>query len=276
MPRIDAHQHFWQYDPVRDAWISEDMQRIRRNFLPADLLPVLQANGIDGTVAVQADQSEAENEFLLGLAAENDFIKGVVGWVDFRSARVEERLHHYKAYPKMKGFRHVLQGEADRAYMLLPDFKNGISLLGKYGYTYDILIYPDQLDYALAFSHAFPDQPMIIDHIAKPAIKTQGLQSWADEIRKFRNLDNVCCKVSGIITEADWQSWTAEEIRPYLDVVVETFGMNRLVFGSDWPVCLVAGDYARMKELIDQYFDAFTPSEKEALFGGNATQFYQL
>lgn len=276
MARIDAHQHFWKFDPVRFTWIDDDMQKIRRNFLPEDLLPVLTANGIEGTIAVQADQSEAENEFLLGLASENEFIKGVVGWVDFRAANVEERLQHYKGFPKMKGFRHVLQGEKDRAFMLLPDFQKGIGLLAKYGYAYDILIYPDQLKYALAFCYSFPDQPFIIDHLAKPAIKHTGLQSWKEDMIKYKELDHVYCKVSGIITEADWKNWTATEIKPYLDVVVETFGMKRLLFGSDWPVCLVAGEYTTMKQLIDEYFEEFSYTEKELLFGGNATEFYQL
>lgn len=276
MARIDAHQHFWKYDPVRDAWINADMHKIQRDFLPGDLAPILKKNGIDGTIAVQADQSEEENEFLLGLAQKNDFIKGVVGWIDFRAPNADERLSHYKAFPKMKGFRHVLQGEKDRAYMLLPDFKKGISLLEKYGYTYDILIYPDQLEYALAFCQAFPAQPFIIDHLAKPAIKTDGLLPWKKEITKFRDQEHVLCKVSGIITEADWQNWSAVDIYPYLDVVVNTFGTGRLVYGSDWPVCLVAGEYTRMKQLIVQYFDGFSTAEKEAIFGGNAERFYNL
>ncbi|ULQ54234.1 amidohydrolase family protein [Flavihumibacter fluvii] len=276
MARIDAHQHFWKFDPVRDAWINDDMCRIQRDFFPEDLAPVLAANGIDGTIAVQADQSEAENAFLLGLAQKNDFIKGVVGWVDFCSPGIEERLHYYRSFPKMKGFRHVLQGEKDRAYMLLPDFKRGISLLHKYGYTYDILIYPDQLEYALAFCQAFPEQAFIIDHLAKPAIRANGLATWKKDITKFKDQSHVHCKVSGIVTEADWNNWTADEIYPYLDVVVDTFGINRLLFGSDWPVCLVAAEYNQAKALIVEYFAAFTPGENELLFGGNAERFYHL
>lgn len=276
MARIDAHQHFWKYDPVRDAWINADMYKIRRDFLPGDLAPILKKNGIDGTIAVQADQSEAENVFLLDLAKKNDFIKGVVGWIDFCAPNAEERLTYYSQFPKMKGFRHVLQGEKDRAYMLLPEFKKGIALLEKFGFTYDILIYADQLGYSLALCQAFRNQAFIIDHLAKPAIKYDGLLAWKNDIIKFKDEEHVYCKVSGIITEADWANWSAVDIYPYLDVIVSTFGTNRLVFGSDWPVCLVAGEYSRMLQLIVQYFDAYSSTEKEAIFGGNAQRFYNL
>ena len=276
MARIDAHQHFWKYDPVRDSWINEAMHKIRRDFLPGDLAPILKQNGIDGTIAVQADQSEAENDFLLGLAQKNDFIRGVVGWIDFRATNADERLQYYSGFPKMKGFRHVLQGEKDRAYMLLPDFKRGIALLEKYGFTYDVLIYPDQLEYALAFCQSLPNQPFIIDHLAKPVIREDGLLAWKKDIVKFKTAEHVYCKVSGIITEADWVNWSAVDIYPYLDVIVDTFGTDRLVFGSDWPVCLVAGEYSRMKQLADQYFASYSSQEKEAIFGGNAERFYKL
>lgn len=276
MASIDAHQHFWNYDPVRDAWITEDMQAIRRDFAPADLLPELNAAGIAGTVAVQADQSEAETDFLLQYAAANDFIKGVVGWVDLRADNLGERLAHYRQFSKLKGWRHVLQGEPQRDLMLTPAFKNGIRQLMALGYTYDILIYPDQLGYALSLCREFPEQPFIIDHIAKPYIKKGEIEGWRKDMQAFATLDHVYCKVSGIITEADWQHWTPEQIFPYLDVVVETFGMRRLVYGSDWPVCLVAGNYQRVKGLMDQYFSRFTATEQAAFFGGNATQFYKL
>jgi L-fuconolactonase len=276
MACIDAHQHFWNYDPVRDAWITADMQAIRRDFAPADLLPELQAAGIDGTVAVQADQSEAETDFLLQYAAANDFIKGVVGWVDLRAEFLRDRLAHYRQFSKLKGWRHVLQGEPQRDLMLTPAFKNGIRQLAAFGYTYDILIFPDQLGFALSLCREFPDQPFIIDHIAKPYIKKGEIEGWKKDMQAFATLDHVYCKVSGIITEADWQHWTPEQIFPYLDVVVETFGMKRLVYGSDWPVCLVAGNYQRVKGLMDQYFSRFSAAEQAAFFGGNATHFYKL
>ncbi|MBZ5855930.1 amidohydrolase family protein [Flavihumibacter profundi] len=276
MARIDAHQHFWKFDPVRDAWINEDMHLIRRDFMPEDLLPELVAAGISGTIAVQADQSENETEFLLELSRQNDFIKGVVGWVDLCSGGIEERLQYFKQFEKIRGFRHVLQGEADRAFMLTPAFLKGISLLRKFGFTYDILIYPDQLTYSLTLCRNFPDQPFIIDHLAKPYIKKGEISDWKRDISAFKSCDNVYCKVSGIITEANWETWKADDIFPYLDVVVETFGVDRLVFGSDWPVCRVAGNYQRVKGLTDQYFSSFTASEKDKFYGGNATIFYKL
>lgn len=277
MDKIDAHQHFWQFDPVRDSWITWEMQKIRRDFLPEHLHPLLQECGIDGCVLVQADQSERENEFLLGLAGSFDFIKGVVGWVDLRDPEVGERLSYYKDFPKMKGFRHVLQGEPDRAMMLKPSFKRGISALGALGYTYDILIYPDQLGYTREFVAAFPDQPFVIDHIAKPHIKDHFItEEWRSAIRAVATYPNVCCKISGMVTEADWAHWTPEHLRVYIDTVVEAFGTDRVLFGSDWPVCLVAASYKQVFEVVKDYFSAFRADEQAAFFGGNAIKFYQL
>lgn len=277
MPKIDAHQHFWNFDPVRDSWIGPDMSVIQRDFLPADLAPVLEAAGISGSVVVQSDQSEDENEFQLENAGRHAFIKGVVGWVDLQSPGVEEKLAQYKAYPKMKGFRHVLQGEKDRALMLKPAFKQGIGLLRQFGYTYDILIFPDQLGYTHEFAAAFPDQPFVIDHIAKPYIKDKRLtDEWRDAIRAVAAHENVSCKISGMVTEADWRNWKPEDLRPYLDVVVEAFGMKRVMYGSDWPVCLVAASYERVFGLVRDYFAAYSADEQEAFFGGNAIRFYNL
>lgn len=276
IPKIDAHQHFWQFDPVRDNWITEEMNVIQRDFLPADLQPVLEANGFDGCVTVQSDQSLAENEFQLENAEANAFIKGVVGWVDLRDERVEEKLIEYKAYPKLKGFRHVLQGEADRALMLQPAFKRGISLLAKYNYTYDILIFPDQLKYACELAAAFPEQKFILDHIAKPGIKAGTMGDWEKDIRELASLQNVWCKVSGMVTEADWRNWQPAHFKSYLNVVTEAFGMKRVVYGSDWPVCLVAASYERMLAVVKEYYSVFAEEEQAAFFGGNAVSFYNL
>ncbi|HVS96132.1 MAG TPA: amidohydrolase family protein [Puia sp.] len=275
--RIDAHQHFWQFDPVRDSWITWEMQAIRRDFLPDHLLPLLQEGGIDGTVAVQADQSEEENEFLLGLAGDYDFIKGVVGWVDLRHPEVDRRLEHYTAYPKLKGFRHVLQGEQDRALMLNPNFKRGIAALAAYGYTYDILIHPDQLGYTREFVASFPDQPFVIDHIAKPHIKDRYItEEWINAIRAVAAYPNVSCKISGLVTEADWRHWKPEHLTVYMDTVVEAFGTGRILYGSDWPVCLVAASYGQVLKVVKDYFSAFSTDEQAAFFGGNAMRFYKL
>jgi len=276
MLKIDAHQHFWVFDPVRDSWINDEMKVIQRDFLPAELEFTLKQNGMQGCVAVQADQSEEQNNFLLGLTEGHDFIKGVVGWVDLRAANIEERLEHYSHTKLMKGFRHVLQGETNRALMLEPDFKQGISLLSKYGFTYDILIFPDQLKYADQLAKEFPDQKFVLDHIAKPYIKDGKIDEWAAEMKQLGGNPNVHCKASGMVTEADWHNWTNDTFTRYLDVVFESLGADRVMFGSDWPVCLVAAEYQQMKGVLEAYTQQFTADEQDKVFGGNAVEFYNL
>ncbi len=273
---IDSHQHFWEFDAVRDSWITDDMHVIQQDFMPVHLFPLLREAGVQGTVIVQSDQSDAENTFQLENADKFDFIKGVVGWVDLQNENVEESLRYYKRFEKMKGFRHVLQGEKDRAMMLLPNFKRGIGLLNKYGFTYDILIFPDQLPYSLELVKAFPDQPFVIDHLAKPPIKEKKIDDWARDMQAIAQLPNVQCKISGMVTEADWKKWRKEDLVPYIDVVVNAFGTNRIMFGSDWPVCLVASSYQQWINLLKEYFKPFTQGEKDAFFGGNAARFYRL
>jgi L-fuconolactonase len=277
MPRIDAHQHFWNFDPVRDAWITPEMKVIQRDFLPGDLRPILQDAGIDGCIAVQADQSEDENDFLLTLAEKNDFIKGVVGWVDLRHPDIAQRLQYYSKFKKLKGFRHVLQGEHDRALMLKPSFKHGVAQFKNHGYTYDILIYPDQLGYTKEFVAAFPGQPFVLDHIAKPHIKDRYItEEWINAIRAVAANQNLFCKISGMVTEADWYNWKPEHFKVYIDTIVESFGTDRIMFGSDWPVCLVAASYQQTIQIVTDYFSAFTQHEQAAFFGGNAINFYNL
>lgn len=276
MLKIDAHQHFWHFDPVRDSWINDEMKVIQKDFLPGDLKPVLDRNGIDGCIAVQADQSEEENAFLLALAADNDFIKGVVGWVDLQGENIEERLQYYGDFKKLKGFRHVLQGEAERDFMLRPLFKKGISLLQQYGFTYDILIYPDQLRFIPSFVAAFPNQKFIIDHIAKPYIRDKKIEGWKQDMQAVAGYKNVCCKISGMVTEGDWNGWKKEDFVPYLDVVVESFGTDRVLFGSDWPVCLVAASYENVLQITQDYFSTFSKEEQDRFFGGNVIRFYNL
>jgi len=274
--KIDSHQHFWEFDPVRDAWIDVSMAAIRRDFGPDDLKPLLDKNGIDSCVVVQADQSEAETAFLLGNANDHEFIKGVVGWVDLQSAEIENRLDYYSIFKKLKGFRHVLQGESDRALMLKPAFMNGIKALKKHDFTYDILIYPDQLQYVPEFVKAFPDQPFVIDHIAKPYIKDKKINDWAKEIKALHAFENVYCKVSGMVTEADWKSWSPGDFTPYLDVVFETFGTKRLMFGSDWPVCNVAGGYHKVVGIVKNYTAKLSADEQADVWGDTAEMFYKL
>lgn len=274
--KIDAHQHFWQYDPLRDAWIDNSMAAIQRDFMPADLEPVLARHGLDGCVAVQSDQSEAENEFQLTNATHHSFIKGVVGWVDLQADNIGERLAYYSQFKKMKGFRHVLQGEPNRALMLTPDFRRGIAALQQYGFTYDLLIFPDQLGYALELVAAFPNQSFVLDHIAKPNIKAQEIEAWEKNFRALAAHENVCCKVSGMVTEADWQNWQFQDFRPYLDVVFEAYGPARVLFGSDWPVCEVAGGYDAVVGLVQQYLASFSVQEQVLFWGENATKWYRL
>lgn len=273
---IDAHQHFWKFDPVRDSWINNEMAVIQRDFSPADLQPVLEENGFAGSVAVQSDQSEEENAFHLHNAEHAHFIKGIVGWVDLQAEDVEERLAYYADFPKMKGFRHVLQGEPDRALMLKPAFMHGIGLLEKYGFTYDILIYHDQVKYLPEFVAAFPNQKFVIDHIAKPQIKDGSIDQWKKDMETIAPFENVYCKISGMVTEANWKDWAEEDFHPYLDVVVNAFGTNRIMYGSDWPVCLVAASYEKMLGIVKNYFSSFSSAEQHAFFGENATNFYNL
>lgn len=276
MNRIDAHQHFWKFDPVRDSWINDDMRLIQRDFLPDDLQPILNENDFNGCIAVQSDQSEGENHFHFQNAEKFDFIKGIVGWVDLQSPTIDERLQYYSQFKKIKGFRHVLQGEPQRDLMLQPGFMKGISLLKKYNFTYDILIFKDQMQYIPKFASSFPDQLFVIDHIAKPDIKNGEIDKWGKDIKEMAQFENVYCKISGMVTEADWKQWRNEDFKPYLDIVVEAFGTNRIMFGSDWPVCLVAASYKEMLGIVEDYFSLFSKSEQEKFFGSNAIHFYNL
>jgi len=275
MTIIDTHQHFWKYDPVNYSWINDEMQVIRRDFLPGDLAVVVNEEKLRGTVAVQADQTEAETDWLLQLAAKNDFIKGVVGWVDLRSSHIEERLQHYQQFSKLKGFRHVLQGE-EPSFMLQESFLNGISKLNEYGFAYDILIFPQHLEAALQLVKQFPQQRFVVDHVAKPTIKDGKIDEWKTGMQQLAKHKNVYCKISGMVTEADWKNWTAEQLKPYIDVVVESFGIDRIMYGSDWPVCLVASSYNKWIETVKEYFSAYSAEDQEKVFSGNAIKFYQL
>lgn len=276
MQRIDAHQHFWKFDPVKDSWIPDEMAIIRRDFLPSEFEMVMKQNGFDGSVVVQADQSENENIFLLINAEENDFIKGVVGWVDLRAPSLMERLKYYSQFKKLKGFRHILQGALKRDLMLTPDFIKGVNDLKKFNYTYDILIMPDQLVFTKEFVAKCPGQKFVIDHLAKPYVKDIKIEPWKTDIRQLAQHENVFCKISGFITEADRTDWKKEDFYPYFDVVVESFGINRIMFGSDWPVCIARTEYSNVLSILEEYFAPFTKNERDRFFGGNAIEFYNL
>lgn len=273
---IDSHQHFWRYDPARGAWITDRMSLLKRNFLPVELQRECDANGIDATIAVQADQSENETLFLLDLAEHSKRIAGVVGWVDFRSPRLESRLQFFSQFKKLCGFRHIAQAESDDRFLLGRDFIRGIARLREFNFTYDLLIYPRQLPAAVGLVTRFPEQRFVVDHLAKPDIKMGGNAAWTTHIRAIAQNTNVYCKVSGLVTEADWLHWRPEDFWPYLDVVFDAFGPDRLMFGSDWPVCLLAGSYRQVKQLIETYVEARAVKHKENIFGGNAIRFYGL
>lgn len=273
--RIDSHQHFWKYDPVVHAWITPDMKAIAKDFLPEDLLPHLQQADIQGCVAVQADQSEAETGFLLSLSQRHPFIRGVVGWVDLRAINLEERLAYYAQFKNLKGFRHVVQGEPP-GFLLDPAFIAGVQKLAKYNFTYDLLIYHHQLAEAVAFVRQVDSVRIVIDHIAKPSIRTSEVAPWSRLMRDMAALPNVSCKVSGMVTEADWHQWTPATFVPYLDEVFGAFGTERLLYGSDWPVCQVAATYDKQLSIVESYLSAFTPDARHAVMGGNATRFYNL
>ena len=273
---IDSHQHFWNYFPSRQAWITEQMAVLKRDFLPSDLLKIYERNAVAGCVAVQADGSEEETDFLLQLAEQNSFIKGVVGWVDLQDRNVESRLRHYQSFPKLKGFRHVVQDEPDPDFMLREDFRMGLKALEAFNYTYDILIYPHQLDAAIKTVEDFPTINFVLDHIAKPDIKNSRFDNWLPKIKRLAQSPNVSCKVSGMVTEAAWRNWTQEDFVPYLEVVTEAFGMDRLMFGSDWPVCLLSGNYEEVLGIVKTYMAQFTQADQQHVFYTNALSFYRL
>jgi len=272
---IDAHVHFWKYNKKRDAWITDDMKIIQKDFLPHDLQPILFENNVDGVVAVQADQSEDETNFLLSLSQEFSFIKGIVGWVDLLNENVENKLLYYSQFSMVKGFRHIVQAEP-AGFLQKEKFLHGIKTLRNFNFTYDLLLYENQLKEAVEFVNKFPDQPIIIDHCAKPAIKNKRMDNWKIAMKEISKNRNVYCKLSGLITETNWNHWNEKDFYPYLDAVFEYFGMERLVFGSDWPVMLLSGNYTRWKCLLENYMAGFPALEKNKVFTQNAMHFYKL
>ncbi|MEL6192567.1 MAG: amidohydrolase family protein [Bacteroidota bacterium] len=274
--RIDSHNHFWQYDPKTHAWIDESMSKIRRDFMPEEFEAVLSENGFDGTIAVQADQSEQETTSLLALASEYDVIKGVVGWIDLSAENVSERLAHFSQFEKLVGLRHIVQAEPDPEFMLRKEFQRGIGLLKAYNLAYDILVFPYQLAAVAETISLHPSQKFVIDHLAKPYIKKKEIGEWAKFMKSIGKHENVMCKLSGMVTEADWDKWHVEDFKPYLDIVLEAFGIDRVMFGSDWPVCLVSASYQQVKEIVEDYVKEFSEEERAKVFGTNAMEFYGI
>jgi len=275
--RIDSHHHFWKYNLDEYEWIDDSMKVIRKDFLPADLQKIMKVNKMEGAVSVQASQTLLETKRLLKYAEENEFIKGVVGWVDLCGKDVEDQLRKFISYEKFVGVRHIVQGEPDIRFLLRPYFMRGIDLLKKYNLTYDILIYPKHLPVAMEFASQFPDQSFVLDHMAKPFIKTSTLEPWRSEIEKLARLPNVYCKVSGMVTEANWSGWQKKDFQPYLEIVYKSFGEDRIMFGSDWPVCLVAASYDQVVDIVTSYFKAkLSDQAMNKLMGLNCINFYKL
>jgi len=272
---IDSHVHFWEFDKKKDSWLTSEMKLLRQNYLPEQLSMNLKRNDVDGCIAVQASQTELETHFLVELSETHPVIRGVVGWVDLCAADVEARLDHFFQYPQIKGFRHIVQAEKP-GFMLRDDFKKGIKALGSLGLTYDILIFPSQLEDTLSLVSQFPEQAFVIDHCGKPDIANNKIDEWRPLIKDIADRPNVCCKLSGLLTEAKWKEWSAGDFYPYLDVVFEAFGTDRLLFGSDWPVMLLSGIYIQWKSLLEKYMENFSEEDRQKIFGLNAANFYKL
>jgi len=274
--RVDSHHHFWTYSPQEYGWISDSMSAIRRSFEPADLKAAIAPVGVNAVVSVQARQTVEETDFLLGYASKNEFIRGVVGWAPLMEDGVENVLEHFKAHDKFKGVRHVVQDEPDVNFILREDLNRGVSLLRKLGLVYDILIFERQLKPSIQFVDRHPDQVFVLDHIAKPKIKAGEMEPWAADIREMARRPNVYCKISGMVTEADWEKWTPENLRPYIDTVLEAFGPRRLMFGSDWPVMLLACPYAHWWQVVNAAISALSESERDRILGLTAVEAYKL
>ena len=273
---IDSHQHFWRYNPDEYDWIDESMSPLRRDFLPDELTSELQRSGFDACIAVQARQTLQETRWLLHLANDAPVIAGVIGWIDLRASDVRSQLAEFAANPKFIGVRHIVQSEPDDHFLLQPDFLRGIAALEEFDLTYDILIYPRHLPIAAEFGARFPNQRFVLDHLAKPPIRSHDLKLWEAGIRALADLPNVMCKLSGLVTEADWKEWRPEHIRPCFDVAFDAFGPARLMIGSDWPVCTVAGSYGRVMGLVKDYLSRFSIEVQDGILGGNAEKLWNL
>jgi L-fuconolactonase len=274
--RIDAHQHFWHYDPVEYGWIDGTMAALQRDFLPDHLEPELRAAGFDACIAVQARQTLAETRGLLEMADRHAFIAGVVGWVDLQAADVRAQLEPFVGRPKLVGLRHIVQAEPDERFLLRPEFLRGMAVLRDVGLAYDILVYPRHLPVAVEFAQRLEGQRLVLDHLGKPDIRRGEIQEWRRHLRALAAGGHVMAKLSGLVTEADWRGWTPDQIRPYLDVAFECFGYERLMVGSDWPVCTVAADYGRTMRVVTDYLRDRPSLERDMVLGGNAARLWRL
>lgn len=274
--RVDSHQHFWNYAPSEYAWMSDAQSAIKRDFLPSDLAPLLDAIGFDGSIAVQARQSEDETRYLLAFAQAHAFVKGVVGWIDLCADDVSARLERYASEPKLKGMRHLIHDEPDVGFMLRPDFRRGLSRLSEHGLVYDLLLFPEHIPNAIKLVESLPEQPFVLDHLAKPLIKAQRLAPWEQDIRELARYENVTCKLSGMVTEAHWSAWQPDDLRPYLDTVFDAFGNDRLMIGSDWPVCTLGGEYQQVMSVVIDYVSGLPQATQDDVLGLNCARVYSL
>ncbi len=273
--RLDAHQHFWHYSPTEHTWMTEEMEVLKHAYLPADLKPLLDSIHFDGCIAVQARQNLEETRFLLELSDQYAFIKGVVGWVDLRSADLPQQLKRFACHPKFVGVRHVVQDEPDDNFVLRPDFRKGISLLHEFNLTYDLLLHPRHLKPAAKLVEEFPHQPFVLDHLAKPFIAAAEFSPWQEDLRQLAKFQNVTCKLSGMVNEAKKQ-WHPHDFERYLDIAVAAFGWSRLMIGSDWPVCTLAGSYKPVMDIVIDYVKKYSVEAQAAILGENCAGFYQV
>jgi L-fuconolactonase len=273
---IDTHQHFWNYNPVEFDWIGEEMAAIRKDFLPDNLKETISGTEISGVISVQARQCLEETDWLLDLASSHDFIKGVVGWMPLSGDHITPLLEKYVENPWLKGVRHVVQGEPDPEFILGKAFNRGVNMLKDHGLVYEVLIFGHQLPNAIRFVDRHPEQSFVLDHIAKPKIRSNGISNWSRDLKELAKRENVNCKISGMVTEADYRNWTPEQLQPYLNVVLDAFGPSRLMFGSDWPVCLVATSYSGWLDLVKRFLSDLSREEQDQIFFRNAVKTYRL
>jgi L-fuconolactonase len=274
--RIDSHMHFWKYTTEEYGWIDDSMKILRRDFLPADAKMEIDGAGVQAVVAVQARQTLEETRWLLELAEQNPFIIGVVGWVDLQSPECRAQLERFTSNKKLVGIRHIVQGEPDDRFLLKPEFTRGVALLEEMGLAYDILVFPRHLPVAVEFARKFPQHRFVLDHLAKPEIKAGKIKDWERDVRALAEVPNVLCKLSGMVTEADWKEWKPRQLERYIEVAIDAFGPERLMVGSDWPVCKVAAEYGRVMEVFAKAIDDLSENERDAILGGNAARFWRL
>jgi L-fuconolactonase len=274
--RIDAHQHFWHYQPDTHGWISDEMSVLRKDFMPEELKTPLADFSFDGSVVVQANEIYAENDFLLDIAQKHNYIKGIVGWINLLDPNAEIKMIALKSIPSIVGFRTIMQGSPDEKYLGNKLFYENVKRLASFDYTFDLLVHNNQLDSLIRFTDKLPDNRFILDHLGKPAIKNKEYKEWKTEIKILAANPNMYCKLSGMTTEADLKNWTYNDLYPYMEIAAEYFGLDRICFGSDWPVCLAAGSFATTYSVVDQFCAQLKQEEKDKIFGLNTKDFYKL